>query len=86
MAVTNSEMLAEKMKLLRSHGITKDERDFQNRNMGLWHYEQKELGYNYRMNDIEAALGISQLNRLKTIVEQETNSDIYTRTNSKIAI
>ena len=54
MAVTNSEKLADEMRLLRSHGITKEERNFQNKNMGLWHYEQKELGYNYRMNDIEA--------------------------------
>ena len=69
MAVTNSEKLADEMRLLRSHGITKEERNFQNKNMGLWHYEQKELGYNYRMNDIEAALGISQLKRLKKVVE-----------------
>ena len=69
MAVTNSEKLADEMRLLRSHGITKEERNFQNKNMGLWHYEQKELGYNYRMNDIEAALGISQLKRLKEVVE-----------------
>lgn len=69
MAMTNSVVLAEKMRLLRSHGITKNTIDFQSKNRGPWYYEQKELGYNYRMNDIEAALGISQIKRLKRVVE-----------------
>ena len=57
MAMTNSMELAERMKLLRSHGITKNFNDFERKDMGTWHYEQQALGYNYRMNDIEAALG-----------------------------
>ena len=57
------------MKLLRSHGITKNFNDFERKDMGTWHYEQQALGYNYRMNDIEAALGISQMKRLANIVK-----------------
>ena len=53
MAMTNSVALADRMKLLRSHGITKNFNDFERKDMGAWHYEQQELGYNYRMNDIE---------------------------------
>ena len=68
MAMTNSVALADRMKLLRSHGITKNFNDFERKDMGAWHYEQQELGYNYRMNDIEAALGISQMKRLEKIV------------------
>ena len=69
MAMTNSMELAERMKLLRSHGITKNFNDFERKDMGTWHYEQQALGYNYRMNDIEAALGISQMKRLANIVK-----------------
>ena len=69
MAMTNSVALADRMKLLRSHGITKNFNDFERKDMGAWHYEQQELGYNYRMNDIEAALGISQMKRLANIVK-----------------
>ena len=69
MAMTNSVEVAEKMRLLRSHGITKNTIEFERKNRGPWHYEQQRLGYNYRMNDIEAALGISQLKRLKKVVK-----------------
>lgn len=66
MALTNDPDLAERMRRLRSHGIVRDE-DTQARE-GSWHYEQRELGYNYRMTDILAALGISQMNRLDTFI------------------
>ena len=77
MAMTNSKKLAKKMKLLRSHGITKDKDEFREKVSGPWHYEQQLLGFNYRMNDIEAALGISQANRIKEIVEERNKIRKY---------
>ena len=68
-ATTNNEDLAQKMRDLRSHGITKDSTRFsESTDPPPWHYEQKTLGFNYRMNDIQAALGISQLDRLDEYV------------------
>ena len=55
-ATTNNKKLAIKMNMLRSHGITKDKNFFQKKRFGEWHYEQLLLGYNYRMNEIEAVL------------------------------
>lgn len=63
MVVTNDEKLYRRLKLLRSHGITREE-DLMEKNEGGWYYEQLELGYNYRMTDIQAALGSSQLKKL----------------------
>lgn len=66
---TNSEDLANIMRELRSHGITKDRNKFLNKdNNQKWRYEQQRLGFNYRLTDISAALGISQLKRLENIV------------------
>jgi UDP-4-amino-4,6-dideoxy-N-acetyl-beta-L-altrosamine transaminase len=67
-AMTNSYLLAEKMDLLRSHGITRDPVKMRNKPDGPWYYEQIELGFNYRMTDIQAALGINQLSRLEQYV------------------
>jgi UDP-4-amino-4,6-dideoxy-N-acetyl-beta-L-altrosamine transaminase len=64
MALTNSRKLYEKLLLLRSHGITRDPNQIINKSQGSWYYEQISLGYNYRMTDIHAALGISQLKRI----------------------
>jgi UDP-4-amino-4,6-dideoxy-N-acetyl-beta-L-altrosamine transaminase len=62
MITTNDEELYNKLLLLRTHGITKN--PFQlNKNDGAWYYEMQELGYNYRLTDFQAALGISQLKR-----------------------
>ena len=69
-ATTNQFFLAEKMKQLRSHGITKNLHEFYSKNEGPWHYEQINLGFNYRMTDIQAALGLSQLKKLKRIIEE----------------
>ena len=69
LATTNNAILAKRMSNLRSHGITKNPQDFKYPSKGLWSYEQQELGYNYRMSDIHAALGLSQLNRLESIVD-----------------
>jgi UDP-4-keto-6-deoxy-N-acetylglucosamine 4-aminotransferase len=63
MILTNDEKLYKRLKIFRSHGITKDKDEMQNYE-GPWFYEQQYLGYNYRMTDIQAALGISQMNKL----------------------
>lgn len=66
MITTNNRALFEKISLLRTHGITRDVALYQNDDMtaeGAWYYEMQELGFNYRMPDILAALGLSQLRR-----------------------
>ncbi len=68
-ATTNNKSLDEKMKYLRSHGITKEKENFHKKNEGQWYYEQQVLGYNYRMSDIHAALGSSQLTRLSLFIQ-----------------
>jgi UDP-4-amino-4,6-dideoxy-N-acetyl-beta-L-altrosamine transaminase len=70
MSLTNSTHLAERMRLLRSHGITRDSALMHKPMDGPWYYEQVSLGYNYRMTDIQAALGGSQLTRLANYVER----------------
>jgi UDP-4-amino-4,6-dideoxy-N-acetyl-beta-L-altrosamine transaminase len=64
MALTNDAPLAEQMTLLRSHGITRDPSAMTQLPDGPWYYQQVALGFNYRMTDIQAALGVSQLERL----------------------
>jgi len=64
MAVTNDPRLAKRMQLLRSHGITRDPEDMTREPDGPWYYEQIALGFNYRMTDVQAALGLSQMSRL----------------------
>lgn len=68
MAVTNNDKLAHKMALLRSHGITRDIAHMTHAPDGPWYYQQIDLGYNYRMTDLQAALGVSQMQRLDTFV------------------
>lgn len=70
LATTNDAELAQKMAELRSHGITKDAKRFEHRPAGPWSYEQQNLGYNYRITDIQAALGLSQLQGLDGIVSE----------------
>jgi len=70
MAMTNDPALARKMELLRSHGITRDPAEMTHDPDGPWYYQQIDLGYNYRMTDIQAALGISQLERLDAFVSK----------------
>jgi len=68
LATTNDPVLAMRMAELRSHGIVRDAGRFQQPAAGPWVYEQQQLGFNYRMTDIQAALGLSQLQRLDEIV------------------
>lgn len=68
MAMTNSSELATKLELLRSHGITRDTSLMIKTADGPWYYEQIDLGLNYRMTDLQAALGVSQMQRLDSFV------------------
>lgn len=70
MALTNSEKLAERLSLFRSHGIIRDTNLMTKESDGPWYYQQIALGYNYRMTDIQAALGLSQITRLTKFVNR----------------
>ncbi|MCY1221740.1 UDP-4-amino-4,6-dideoxy-N-acetyl-beta-L-altrosamine transaminase [compost metagenome] len=68
MALTNNDELANKMALLRSHGITRDPAHMTHAADGPWYYQQIDLGFNYRMTELQAALGVTQLQRLDRYV------------------
>jgi UDP-4-amino-4,6-dideoxy-N-acetyl-beta-L-altrosamine transaminase len=68
MALTNSNELADQIALLRSHGITRDAQHMTHEPDGPWYYQQVGLGFNYRMTELQAALGMSQMNRLDAYV------------------
>lgn len=67
-AITQHDEIAEALRLLRNHGITREASKLQQPSHGPWYYEQQSLGYHYRMTDIQAALGASQLKRLNEFV------------------
>jgi dTDP-4-amino-4,6-dideoxygalactose transaminase len=73
MCLTNSADLANKMGLFRSHGITRDPGQMTHAADGPWYYQQIELGYNYRMTELQAALGVSQFTRLDEYVDRRQN-------------
>lgn len=68
MALTNDESLAGRMALFRSHGITRDPALMDREPQGAWCYQQIDLGFNYRMTDMQAALGVSQMDRIEAYV------------------
>jgi UDP-4-amino-4,6-dideoxy-N-acetyl-beta-L-altrosamine transaminase len=69
MALTNNKNIFEKMSRLRTHGITNDKTKMQERSRNeIWNYQQIELGFNYRMNDIQAAIGLNQMKRIDRYV------------------
>lgn len=68
MALTNDDNCAERLRLLRSHGITRDPQLMTKEMDGPWYYQQVALGYNYRMTELQGALGVSQMTRLKQFV------------------
>ena len=68
LATTNNKNLLEKMQLLRSHGITRDQALMSKNSEGAWYYQQIDLGFNYRMTELQAALGVSQINRLDEFI------------------
>ena len=67
---TNREEFYEKLLMFRQHGITKDKRKFLNSSEGDWYYEMHELGYNYRITDIQCALGLSQLRKIERFLKE----------------
>ena len=79
-ALSNDATLAQRMRLLRSHGIARAAEDMTQAPDGPWYYEQIALGYNYRMTDIQAALGLSQMHRLDEFVRsRESIAQRYDR-------
>ena len=75
---TQSEELAKKMQLYRSHGVTRDTTLYQGEDHGAWYYQQLELGLNYRMTELQAALGVSQMTRLEEyVVRRNALADRY---------
>jgi UDP-4-amino-4,6-dideoxy-N-acetyl-beta-L-altrosamine transaminase len=83
MALTNNDHLASRLGLLRSHGITRDPALMTEPIQGPWYYQQVALGFNYRMTDMQAALGVSQMTRLKDYVKRR--HDIAERYNELLA-
>ena len=77
MAVTNDSSIANRLRLLRSHGITRDPERMSRADKGPWYYEQVELGYNYRMSDLNAALGLNQLGRLDDYLKKRNEIATY---------
>ena len=87
MALTNDNKLSNRMLRLRSHGITRDSEEMVSKSRGPWYYEQLNLGFNYRMTDIQAALGISQLNRLTQFVARRNELSLrYDNALNKLGI
>jgi len=70
MVLTNRRDLAERLQRLRSHGMTRDPGQMTEPSHGPWYYQQIELGFNYRITDLQAALGLSQLNKLNAFIER----------------
>ena len=70
MAMTNNPELAKRMRLFRCHGMTREADDLERGQDEGWYYEQMELGYNYRITDLQCALGVSQMKRLDEFVSQ----------------
>lgn len=66
--LTNNEELAHKIRLLHAHGITHETSEMVEQNHPAYYYEQLELGYNYRMSEMQAALGLSQLNKIESFL------------------
>jgi len=77
MALTNNSEWAEKMRMLRSHGTTNDPEKMTEDSHGPWYYQQIALGFNYRMTDVEAALGLSQLKKLPGFLEKRNTLAKY---------
>jgi len=69
LATTNDGVLSERMQLFRSHGVTRDPELMTKKAEGGWYYQQVELGFNYRMTELQAALGVSQMERLDEFVD-----------------
>jgi len=87
LCTTQSEALARRMQLLRSHGITREATELQHKEEGPWYYEQQLLGFNYRLTDMQAALGLSQLEHLEQwIARRHSIADTYDRAFSQLPL
>ena len=85
--LTNDSAIQKRLVRLRSHGITRDTNEMIRKSTEPWYYEQLELGFNYRMNDIQAALGLSQLKRLEVFVDRRNEiARRYDHSLSKISV
>ncbi|OGP21340.1 MAG: UDP-4-amino-4,6-dideoxy-N-acetyl-beta-L-altrosamine transaminase [Deltaproteobacteria bacterium GWA2_55_10] len=81
---TNNMDLYERLKTLRSHGVVKDASRFKNASQGPWYHEMQDLGFNYRLSDIQCALGISQIKKLDCFIERRARiAALYGRLFSK---
>jgi len=74
--MTNNDDLAAKMRLLVCHGITRNEPQMEWESEGAWYYQQVDLGYNYRMTDIQCALGLSQMKRLDEFMKKRNEQAV----------
>jgi len=72
-ATTNNSEIFNSLKMFINHGITRERNRLRKKNLGFWYYEQQYLGFNYRMNELSAALGISQLKKLKYFVKKRND-------------
>jgi len=87
MALTNNSEIADKLKSLRSHGIVTEQEEMTEASHGPWYYQQIALGFNYRMTDLQAALGLSQLNRIETFIDKRNQlAKIYDHAFSESAL
>jgi UDP-4-amino-4,6-dideoxy-N-acetyl-beta-L-altrosamine transaminase len=78
MCTTRSPELARRMQLFRSHGVTREVSELHNKDDGPWYYEQQCLGFNYRLTDIQAALGLTQMRHLEEwIARRHALADVY---------
>ena len=89
--LTNNKLFFQKMKTLRTHGIEKNLNPKVKKNVGDWYYEHRELGYNFRLSDIHASLGISQLKKLNFFLKQRQKianqyNDIFNKINDIIPL
>jgi len=82
-AVTQNENIANKINLLKNHGITRNVQELNNKKEGPWYYEQIALGFNYRMTEMQAALGVSQMKRLDEFVMRR--SELANRYNTLLS-
>ncbi|MCH8533399.1 MAG: UDP-4-amino-4,6-dideoxy-N-acetyl-beta-L-altrosamine transaminase [Balneolaceae bacterium] len=87
MATTNDPDLARRMRRLGSHGITREPKEMDTEPDGSWYYQQIELGFNYRMTDIQAALGLSQMERLDAYIQSRHElADRYNKSLSLLPV
>ncbi len=87
MALSNNKRLFEKLKLYRNHGVTRDPTLMKKKNISKWYYEQIELGYNYWISDVNASLGISQLEKINKFIKKRNEiAKMYNRSLQNLPI